>query len=69
MVRWTVSVDPLTESNCYILVEGSSCVIIDPGESEKLLRFLAERGWKPELLLLTHEHCDHMAGLEPLRDR
>lgn len=69
MVRWTVSVDPLTESNCYVLAEGSSCVIIDPGESEKLLRLLAEKGWKPELLLLTHEHCDHMAGLEPLRDR
>lgn len=69
MVHWTVSVEPLTESNCYILTEDDHCVIIDPGESENLLRLLSEKKWEPELLLLTHEHCDHMAGLEALRER
>ena len=69
MLKITVSVDPLTESNCYILAEGSHCVIIDPGESENLLRILEEKKWEPELLLLTHEHCDHMAGLDAVRDR
>ena len=69
MLKITVSVDPLTESNCYILTEGSHCVIIDPGESENLLRILEENKWEPELLLLTHEHCDHMAGLDAVRDR
>ena len=69
MLQQVVSVDPLTESNCYILAEENRCVIIDPGESEGLLRVLESRGWTPELLLLTHEHCDHMAGLEALRQR
>ncbi|MDO5131549.1 MAG: MBL fold metallo-hydrolase [Eubacteriales bacterium] len=64
-----VSVDPLTESNCYVLAEDSRCVIVDPGESENLLRLLEENRWTPELFLLTHEHCDHMAGLDALRDR
>ena len=63
MLKITVSVEPLTESNCYILAEGSHCVIIDPGESENLLRILKENKWEPELLLLTHEHCDHMADV------
>ena len=69
MLKMTVSVDPLTESNCYILSEGGHCVLIDPGESENLQRLLEENGWEPELFLLTHEHCDHMAGLDALRRR
>lgn len=69
MITITISVDPLTESNCYILSEGNHCVIIDPGESANLLRLLEENSWTPELILLTHEHCDHMAGLETLRNR
>lgn len=67
MLQQVVSVDPLTESNCYILAEGDRCVVIDPGESEGLFRILKKRNWTPELILLTHEHCDHMAGLEALR--
>ena len=68
MLQTVISVDPLTESNCYILAEDSKCVVIDPGESEFLLRTLDEYGWEPELILLTHEHCDHMAGLDALRE-
>ncbi len=67
MLRMVVSVDPLTESNCYIIGEGDRCVIIDPGESACLLKLLKKSGWTPERIFLTHEHCDHMAGLEVLR--
>lgn len=69
MLQIKVSVDPLTESNCYLLIEGKWCVVIDPGESAGLLRILREHEWEPELLLLTHEHCDHMAGLDEVRER
>ena len=69
MITITISVDPLTESNCYIVSEGNHCVIIDPGESANLLHLLEEKGLTPELILLTHEHCDHMAGLDALRDK
>lgn len=68
-MKMTVSVDPLTESNCYILTEEKRCIIIDPGETSLLLHILEKQGWTPELILLTHEHCDHMAGLEALRGR
>ena len=69
MLQTVISVDPLTESNCYILAEDKKCVVIDPGESEQLPGILGERGWEPELILLTHEHCDHMAGLDALRNQ
>ena len=69
MLQTVVSVDPLTESNCYILVENDRCLVIDPSEHVKLLSILKDCGWEPELILLTHEHCDHMAGLDALRDQ
>ena len=62
--RW---IDPLTESNCYLLGENGRAVVIDPNHPRGPLELLERLGWKPELILLTHEHCDHMARLEALR--
>ncbi len=63
---WT---EPLAESNCYLLSEDGACVVIDPNHPRGPIEVLEERGWDPELILLTHEHCDHTAGLEVLRER
>lgn len=59
--------DPLTESNCYILGSGDGAVVIDPNRADAPLSCLEAHGWSAELILLTHEHCDHMGGLEELR--
>lgn len=67
-MEWQRWVDPLTESNCYLLAEDRHCVVIDPNEPHGPLECMTRRGWTPELVLLTHEHCDHMAGLEALRE-
>lgn len=60
---------PLAESNCWLLAEDGHAVVIDPNDPKGPLELLERRGWDPELILLTHEHCDHMAGLEALRGR
>lgn len=65
----TVSKEPLTESNCYLLSEGGRAVVIDPNDAAAVPRLLRERGWTPEMILLTHEHCDHIAGLTALREQ
>ena len=53
MLQITASIDPLTESNCYILAEEGRCVIIDPGESEGLFRILEKNCLEPDLILGT----------------
>lgn len=63
---WT---DPLSGSNCYLVGERGGCLVVDPNDPRGPLSLLEERGWTPELILLTHEHCDHMAGLEAVRAR
>ena len=45
-----------------------ACWVVDPGESpEPMLRFLREKGLKPEAILLTHAHADHIAGVDQVR--
>lgn len=62
-------VDPLTESNCYIFTSGSSALLIDPNNADLINTYAAEHHLVPEYVLLTHEHCDHIAGLNDLRSR
>jgi glyoxylase-like metal-dependent hydrolase (beta-lactamase superfamily II) len=62
---------PIT-SNCYVLYQeqGESCIIIDPGtpDCEELLFFLQANQLEPIYILLTHEHYDHIWGVNKLKD-
>jgi hydroxyacylglutathione hydrolase len=52
----------LSDNYAWVLHDGASAVVIDPGEAEPVLRFL----WKQKLglsqVILTHHHADHCAG-------
>ncbi len=56
--------------NTYIVwSEGDeSCIVIDPGGySDKFKEIFNENGIKPEYILLTHGHFDHIGGIERLK--
>ncbi|MBR0222763.1 MAG: MBL fold metallo-hydrolase [Bacteroidales bacterium] len=61
--------NPIREC-CYVAWdETGSCVFIDPGcngerELQRLKDFVAQKQLKPEKILLTHGHFDHILGLE-----
>jgi hydroxyacylglutathione hydrolase len=51
------------QSNCYIVSEEKSqkCIIIDPGEDgEYIVSEILKKGWKPEKIIATHGHFDHI---------
>jgi hydroxyacylglutathione hydrolase len=53
-------------TNCYLVArEGASeAVVIDPGDdSGTVLRVLADRGWTPAAVLVTHGHSDHLGAV------
>ncbi len=58
----------LIDSKMYIMIEGSEALIIDPCISEDAVTMLRSEGVDNVLILLTHEHYDHMSGLELFRD-
>src|SRR5579862_9673515 len=61
------------ETNCYIVTASGadsaetgagSCWVIDPGfEPDEILAALRERRLRPEAIILTHAHLDHIGGV------
>lgn len=58
------------EVNCYVVVDEATCqcAIVDPAseasfEDEQLTQYIADKHLVPTLVLLTHAHVDHIAGL------
>jgi glyoxylase-like metal-dependent hydrolase (beta-lactamase superfamily II) len=44
--------------NCYLFND----ILIDPGKG--IAAHLETINWKPKTVVITHEHCDHFAGLD-----
>ncbi len=58
--------------NCYLYWDESTGdgLIIDPGaEPEAILDAVAEAGFAPSAILLTHGHADHFAALADIKER
>ena len=55
----------MLQTNCYILAGENSGIVIDPGD--EVDRILEELGdLKVDLILLTHNHFDHIGALSAL---
>lgn len=58
------------QANCYILSIGSRALIVDPGdEANRIITYLETNSLKPEAILLTHGHFDHIGALEDIMKR
>jgi glyoxylase-like metal-dependent hydrolase (beta-lactamase superfamily II) len=69
MILERFTVGPFAE-NCYLIGKAPRVAIVDPGaESERIAAHLDARGWRPEAVLLTHGHIDHIAHCAHLCER
>ena len=61
------------ETNCYVLrnsEQAQTCLIIDAGlDAESLMAFLDQHELTPDILIFTHGHVDHIAGIDTLREK
>ncbi|MHA1734681.1 MAG: MBL fold metallo-hydrolase [Promethearchaeota archaeon] len=58
-------------TNCYLFGDEDSgkVVFVDPGERPAgLVGIVAERGYEPVAVLITHGHPDHIGGARRLRE-
>lgn len=55
-------------SNMYILISDDEALIIDPCKNMMALQLIKENGVKKVLIFLTHEHYDHISGINWLKE-
>lgn len=58
-----VSIYEYFGSNCYIIISHDEAIIIDPHTSKEIENLLIEKNIKKLVIILTHEHCDHISGI------
>ena len=68
----SIPTGPLAVNTYLVWYDGGEppfdCVVIDPANSNKVLRALSERGLNCRAILLTHGHFDHIMGVAKLRE-
>lgn len=57
-------------SDNYIWVwhNGQRALVVDPGESDGVVQWLARQGLRLDAILITHHHADHTGGVAALRE-
>jgi hydroxyacylglutathione hydrolase len=73
-LRIQVFNDPVYVENGMVLSFDADrpCWIIDPGlppQAEQMLGYMATEQLRPEAIVLTHAHADHIAGIDEVRAR
>ena len=56
------------QENTYLIIEDSSCIIIDPGnyyeeENNLIMNYIEKRSLNHQYILITHTHIDHILGI------
>ncbi len=59
---------PVMDSNMYIMTGNDKALIIDPHINQEAEKLLDDAGVKDICILLTHEHLDHISGVNRFRD-
>ena len=67
-VLYSASFQPI-DSKMYLLPHGNRALLIDPCVSAEARRLLENLGARELLILLTHEHFDHISGVDFWRER
>ncbi len=60
---------PLITSNMYIITGDKRALVIDPNASEEAEQLLKDIGVEHVTIILTHEHFDHISGVNYFRER
>jgi hydroxyacylglutathione hydrolase len=52
----------LTDNYAYLVKSGDQVAVVDPSEAAPVQNALERRNWRPQFILNTHHHNDHVGG-------
>ena len=61
-----------TMANSYVIRKNGHIVLVDAGTKgtgKRIIRYFMERNEKPDFVLITHYHLDHIGGLKQIVDK
>ncbi len=66
--------NPFQENTYVIINEKNDCWIVDPGmydntETKQFIDFIENNNLKPQAIINTHAHIDHIFGVQGLKDK
>ncbi|MFK7839039.1 MAG: hydroxyacylglutathione hydrolase [Bdellovibrionales bacterium] len=62
-----IPIIPSMANYAFVLeADDGSIGVVDPGDAEPIIDFLDKRGLKPDVILITHHHWDHVDGLRDM---
>ena len=67
-----LSVEPIKayeDNYIWLVTTNEGSIVIDPGESSKIIKLIDEKKIDLKGILVTHHHYDHTNGLKDLSDR
>ena len=63
-----ITIPAFDDNYLWLLHNGHSAIVVDPGDASPIQAKLAELNLKLEAILVTHHHADHVGGVDALRD-
>jgi hydroxyacylglutathione hydrolase len=61
-------VPAFSDNYIWVLHDGQRALVVDPGEADGVLAWLAQQGLVLDTVLITHHHADHTGGVATLRE-
>ena len=59
-------------TNCYLIInlDNNESIIVDPADSpESIYDMVVRSASRPQAILLTHGHFDHIMGIDGVREK
>ena len=53
----------------WVIHDGKSALVVDPGDADPVLDYLADSGLHLKGIVITHHHADHVGGILKLLDK
>lgn len=53
----------------FIIGKEDSAIVVDPGNSKPILKYLQDKGLTADSILITHNHSDHTKGIKDITDK
>ena len=61
-------VPAFSDNYIWVLHDGQRALVVDPGEADGVMAWLAQHQLALDTILITHHHADHVGGVAALRE-